>query len=132
MVWARGCLEVDGSDVREVCSARFLVDGTLVRACVASACGVDRVDVNDRHWFKQDFWFRLYQLTASPIPSGVLEVEAVDVDALLWGCRDVVFQAFGDVVVEDHRVQSPSLVITCYLLCRNITTFNITVFSCFL
>lgn len=93
-------LQEDGCNVSQVRPARFLVDWTLVHASVLFVgCGVDGVNVNDRHGLKQDFGFGLDEFAAPLVPPSSLKEESVHVHALRgWG-SDVVFHLAGDVVV---------------------------------
>ena len=77
-------LEDDLVDVGQVSSARLLVDGTLVHARVGATRAVDGEDVDDGHRLEKNFGFGLDELALSAVPACPLQVESVDVDALLW------------------------------------------------
>lgn len=99
VVWAKRRLQIHCRYISEVCSPWFLVNGTFVHTGIASSRDIYGIYMHNRHRLKQNLWFRFYQLAASSIPSCVLQIETVYVDALLRWSSDVVFEALCDVIV---------------------------------
>ena len=108
-------LQCHGGNVRQVCAARFLVDGADIQTRV-SHNGVLGVDVNDGHDFKKNFVLGLDQFAASTVPASTFQVESVDVDTLCWRMVDVILHVLCHIVLHDHHVKGPPLVSSSDLL----------------
>lgn len=105
------------SDVGQISAAGLLVNGADVHPGLRGS-GILGVDVNDGDVFEKDLVLGLYQLAASAVPAGSLQVQSVNVDTLCRGLVDVILHVLGDVVLQDHVVQSPALVSTSHLLMK--------------
>ncbi len=64
----------------------------------------------DRQGREEDLGGGLCELGASPVPACAVQEQAMYIHPLPWWLADFLLHHFGDVVVEDDRVQGPALV----------------------
>ena len=83
MIGALHGLHDDECDVGLVSAARLLVDRAAVEARVAVLV-LNGVHVHHGHCRKEHFGLRFNQTRVSPVPRGAVQVQAVDVHALLF------------------------------------------------
>ena len=73
VIWILIGLQEDSCNVGQVCSARFLVDGTLVHSGVLFVRrSINGVYVNDWHGLEQDFGFGFDKFAAPLVPASAL------------------------------------------------------------
>ena len=65
---------------------------------------------------EQNFWGGIAQLSIAPVPSGSIQVQAVDVHTLWRGRSHLVFGHLCDLIEHDDAVQCPALVRSGHLL----------------
>lgn len=109
--WSKGCSQIYNSDVGEVSAPGLLVDRARVELGVLDVISrVDGVEVNDREWSEEHLCWWLCELASSLIPASSVQEQSMNIDSLGGRMVDVFFHEFGDVVLQDDAVQSPTLV----------------------
>ena len=109
--WCRWSLEGHCCDVGEVSAAGLLVHGALVQLAIVGVLGrVHRIQVDHWEGREEDLGLLLHQTAVFAVPASPVLVQPVHVHAFSgWG-RHLLLDHLGDIVVQDHRVQSPPLV----------------------
>ena len=63
-------LKINGSDVVQICSSWFSVDGAFIQLGIFASSGIDSIDVNNRHLFIQNFGSRFHQFSCLSVQTG--------------------------------------------------------------
>ena len=82
-------LKINGSDVVQICSSWFSVDGAFIQLGIFASSGINSIDVNNGHLFIQNFGSRFHQFSCLSVQTGSFQKQTWKLELISWSIFNI-------------------------------------------